>query len=135
MTIGRNTNYDEKRRPGKYQFLVLLPFAFCYAFFIVLGDWQKSAPYSNAQNMARLALWMAVSYGVLLLLGFFSENGGALLAAWLPAGMRRALSGFASLKCLFRGRKREGRLWVWLLFSLLCLLCYCLLYTSPSPRD
>ena len=133
MTIGRNTNYDEKRRPGKYQFLVLLPFAFCYAFFIVLGDWQKSAPYSNAQNMARLAHWMAVSYGVLLLLGFFSENGGALLAAWLPAGMRRALSGFASLKCLFRGRKREGRLWVWLLFSLLCLLCYLPYYLIYYP--
>ena len=30
------------RRPTWRELLLLLPFAFSYAFFIVLGDWQKS---------------------------------------------------------------------------------------------
>lgn len=99
------------KRPGKYQLLLLLPFAFCYAFFIVLGDWQRSAPYSNAQNMARLLFWMAVSYGVLLLLGVLLEN----------AGDRS------------QGRGRQGRWQVWLLFSLVCLLGYLPYYLMYFP--
>lgn len=116
------------RRPGKYQFLLLLPFAFCYAFFIVLGDWQRSAPYSNTQNMVRLLLWMAVSYSVLLLLGFLAENGSVLVAAYAPAGVRAVLPG------LFSSRGgRQGHWWVWLLFSLVCLICYLPYYLMYFP--
>lgn len=116
------------KRPGKYQFLVLIPFAFCYAFFIVLGDWQRSAPYSNARNMGRLLLWMAISYGVLLLLGFLSENGGAILEAYLPAGVKKVWAGLFSRGC------RRRKCWqVWLFFFLLCLLCYLPCYLMYFP--
>ncbi len=116
------------KRPGKYQFLILLPFAFCYAFFIVLGDWQRSAPYSNAQNMGRLLLWTVISYGVLLLLGFLSENGGILLRAYLPAGVQKVLDSLFSLGC-----RRRRRWQVWFFFFLLCLLGYLPYYLMYFP--
>lgn len=115
------------KRPGKYQFLILLPFAFCYAFFIVLGDWQRSAPYSNVRNMGRLLLWTVISYGVLLLLGFLSENSG-FLKAYLPTGVQKVLSGFFSQGCR---RRKHWR--VWFLFFLLCLLCYLPYYLMYFP--
>ena len=115
------------KRPGKYQFLILLPFAFCYAFFIVLGDWQRSVPYSNAQNMGRLLLWTVISYGVLLLFGFLSENGGVLLKTYLPAGVQKAAAGFCSQGC------RRRRWQVWLFFFLVCLLCYLPYYLMYFP--
>lgn len=115
------------KRPGKYQFLILLPFAFCYAFFIVLGDWQRSVPYSNAQNMGRLLLWTVINYGVLLLFGFLSENGGVLLKTYLPAGMQKAAAGFCSQGC------RRRRWWVWLFFFLVCLFCYLPYYLMYFP--
>lgn len=121
------------KRPGKYQLLVLLPFAFCYAFFLVLGDWQRSAPYSNVQNMLRLMLWTVVSYGALLLLGFLLENGAALVAACLPAGVRTAVFGAFLGKCFLREKRRAGRWRVWFLFFLLCLLCYLPYYFIYFP--
>lgn len=116
------------KRPGKYQFLILLPFAFCYAFFIVLGDWQRSAPYSNAQNMGRLLLWTVISYGVLLLLGFLSENGGILLRAYLPVGVQKVLDRLFSVGC-----RRRRRWQVWFFFFLLCLLGYLPYYLMYFP--
>lgn len=116
------------KRPGKNQLLLLLPFAFCYACFIVLGDWQRSAPYSNAQNVARLLLWTAASCGVLLLLGFLSENGGVLAAAYLPEQVQRALPEFLS-----NVHRRRNNRWVWLFFFLLCLFCYLPYYLMYFP--
>lgn len=119
--------WKKSKRPGKYQLLVLVPFAFCYAFFIVLGDWQRSARYGNAQNMLRLLLWTAVSYGVLLLLGFLSENGG-VLTVYLPAGLQKIFSVFSA-----RGSIRRKNWRVWLFFFLLCLLCYLPYYLMYFP--
>ncbi len=98
------------KRPGKYQLLLLLPFAFCYAFFIVLGDWQRSAPYSNAQNIGRLVLWMAISYGALLLICFLVD------LAQGPAE-----------------KERQGSRRIWLFFFAVCLLCYLLYYLVYFP--
>lgn len=115
------------RRPTWRELLLLLPFAFAYAFFIVPGDWQRSASYSNLQNMGRLAVWTVISFGVLLLLGFLIDNGG-VLAAYLPAAVRKALF------VLFAKRDtRRGHWWIWLLFSLLCLFCYMPYYLMYYP--
>lgn len=127
------------RRPTRREILLLLPFAFCYAFFIVLGDWQRSVSYTNAQNMGRLALRIVVSWGILLLSGFLLENGGVLAAmvrlkaggaenAILPAGVRKVLA-----RLFLNGGRRQGRWWIWLLFSLLCLLCYLPYYLMYYP--
>lgn len=99
------------RRPTWRELLLLLPFAFAYAFFIVLGDWQRSAPYTNLQNMGRLILWMLLSYGMLLLICFLLDNR----------------------KCIFTGADRQGHRWIWFIFFLLCLLCYLPYYLMYFP--
>lgn len=106
------------RRPTKKQILLLLPFAFCYAFFIVLGDWQGSVRYSNVQNMGRIVLWTALSFGVLLAAGFLTQNSAALVGS-LPAGAQVFWH-----KIFPERRKRQGHWWIWFLFFLGCLLCY-----------
>ena len=114
--------------PTKREVLLMLPIAFCYAFFIVLGDWQHSADYSNVRNMGRLVLWMAIAWGVLLLFGFLVENASALAAGltarWagkvtLPAGVRKIWS-----VMFLKGNGWRGHWWIWLSFFVLCLLCY-----------
>lgn len=114
--------------PTRREILLMLPFAFCYAFFIVLGEWQRSAQYSNARNVGRLALWTIIAWGILLLLGFFLENGSALASGlttrWagkvtLPAGARKVLG-----RLFVKEGRRQGHWWIWLSFFLLCLLCY-----------
>ncbi|MDE6318726.1 MAG: hypothetical protein K2M22_03295 [Lachnospiraceae bacterium] len=99
------------RRPTWRELMLLLPFAFSYAFFIVLGDWQRSAPYSNLQNMGRLLLWMLLSYSVLLLFCTLMDNR----------------------KCLFTGAERQRHWWIWLIVFLVCLLCYLPYYLMYFP--
>ena len=53
--------------PAGWQFLVLVPFSLCYGAFIVLGNWQKSAEYSNLQNIGRIILRAAAAYAGLLI--------------------------------------------------------------------
>ena len=115
------------RRPTWRELLLLLPFAFSYAFFIVLGDWQRSASYSNLQNMGRLLLWMLLSYGALLLFCFLLDNRAAL-ADRAPVTVRPLLQ-----KCLFTGEKRQGHWWIWLIFFLVCLLDYLPYYLMYFP--
>lgn len=115
------------QRPTVGRALLLLPFALCYACFVVLGDWQGSVDYSNAQNLGRLVLWAAGSFAVLFAAGFLLENGTAL-AAWLPVGVQRFLE-----KLLPAGKGRQGYWWIWLLFFLGCLLCYLPYYLMYYP--
>lgn len=121
-------NQDIKiQRPTGRKLLLLVPFAFCYACFVVLGDWQGSVDYSNAQNLGRIVLWAAGSFAVLLAVGFLLENGTAI-AACLPIGAQRLL------EKLFPARKgRQGHWWIWLLFFLGCLLCYLPYYLMYYP--
>lgn len=110
--------------PTRREILLMLPFAFCYSYFIVLGEWQRSAHYSNARNMGRLALWTVIAWGILLLLGFLLENGSTWAAGLtrnvtLPAGVRKVLS-----RLFVKKDRRQGHWWIWLSFFLLCLLCY-----------
>ncbi len=81
-------NQDIKiQRPTGRKLLLLVPFALCCACFVVLGDWQGSVDYSNAQNMGRLVLWAAGSFAVLFAAGFLTENWLALIAL-MPSGVR-----------------------------------------------
>lgn len=121
-------NQDIKiQRPTGRKLLLLVPFALCYACFVVLGDWQGSVDYSNAQNLGRMVLWAAGSFAVLFAAGFLLENGMSL-AACLPIGAQRLL------EKLFPARKgRQGHWWIWLLFFLGCLLCYFPYYLMYYP--
>lgn len=121
-------NQDIKiQRPTGRKLLLLVPFAFCYACFVVLGDWQGSVDYSNAQNLGRIVLWAVGSFVVLLAAGFLLENGRAL-AACLPEGVQCLLE-----KLFPAGKRRQGHWWIWLLFFLGCLLCYLPYYLMYYP--
>ncbi len=112
-------NRDIKiQRPTGRKLLLLVPFALCYACFVVLGDWQGSVGYSNAQNLGRLVLWAAGSFAVLFAAGFLLENW-AVLIALMPSGAR------VVYEKMFPPRKaRQGHRWIWLAFFMFCLLCY-----------
>ena len=124
---------DRRIQPPKWrEILLMLPFAFCYAFFIVLGDWQRSAHYSNARNMGRLALWTVIAWAVLLLLGFLLENGSALAAGvtarlarnvTLPVSLRKSVT-----KLFVNEGRRQGHWWIRL--SFFCCVCFaiCLIF-------
>lgn len=115
------------QRPTGRKLLPLVPIALCYACFVVLGDWQGSVDYSNAQNLGRLVLWAAGSFAVMLAAGFFLENAAAL-SGRLPSGV------LEFYHRLFPPRKgRKGHWWIWLLFSLLCLICYLPYYLMYYP--
>ncbi len=115
------------KRPTGRKLLLLLPFALCFACFVVLGDWQGSVDYSNVQNLGRIVLWMAGSFAVLLAAGFTLENAAPLFTR-LPAGMQ------AVYRRLFPSREqRKGHWWIWLLFFLGCLLCYLPYYLMYYP--
>lgn len=115
------------RRPTRRELQLLLPFAFAYAFFIVLGDWQRSASYSNLLNVERLFLWMLLSYGVLLLFCLLLTNRKVLVDRALVV-----VQPFLR-KCLFTGAERQGHWWIWLIFFLICLLCYLPYYLMYFP--
>ncbi len=109
---------QEKKRialPTRRQVLVLIPFSLCYAAFIVLGNWQKSAEYSNLQNMGRILLWALVSYGVLFLLCFLISHKN-VLGQWMSAQ-----------------NKRSGKWYVLPGFFLICLLSYLPYYLMYYP--
>ncbi len=112
-------NRDIKiQRPTGRKLLLLVPFALCYACFVVLGDWQGSVGYSNAQNLGRLVLWAAGSFAVLFAAGFLLGNW-AVLIALMPSGAR------VLYEKMFPPRKtRQGHWWIWLAFFMFCLLCY-----------
>lgn len=112
-------NRDIKiQRPTGRKLLLLVPFALCYACFVVLGDWQGSVGYSNAQNLGRLVLWAAGSFAVLFAAGFLLENW-AVLIVLMPSGAR------VVYEKMFPPRKaRQGHWWIWLAFFMFCLLCY-----------
>lgn len=102
--------------PTGRQFLVLVPFSLCYAAFIVLGNWQKSAEYSNLQNIGRILLWALIGYGVLFVLCFIISRKDTFLGQWMPAQ-----------------KKRTGKWYVFLGFFLVCLLSYLPYYLMYYP--
>ncbi len=124
--MGTDRNIKIQRPTGR-KLLLLLPFAVCYACFVVLGDWQGSVDYSNAQNLGRLVLWAAGSFAVLLGAGFLLENWAALTAL-MPSGTRVFYE-----KIVPPRKARRGHWWIWLLFFLACLLCYLPYYLMYYP--
>lgn len=121
-------NRDIKiQRPTGRKLLLLVPFAVCYACFVVLGDWQGSVDYTNAQNLGRLVLWTVGSFAVLLATGFLMENWAALIAL-MPSGVRAFYD-----KVFPRGKERWGHWWLWLIFFLVCLFCYLPYYLMYYP--
>lgn len=111
--MGNGTLTEKKiKLPSKWQFIAVIPFAVLYMFFIILGDLEKASELGAARNIGRILLWTIVSYAVLLLLCFLISNRRAL-AEYFPEKLR-----------LSEQRRRQGKWYVFVLFFLVCMLCY-----------
>lgn len=109
--------------PARRQFLVLVPFSFCYAAFIVLGNWQKSADYTNLQNIGRILLWALISYGVLFALCLVISQSDTLFS-----GLRSRFC-----KAHSKQNRRQGNWYVFPGFFLVCLISYLPYYLMYYP--
>ena len=90
--------------PGRRQLLQLIPFALFYCGAAILGQLEKARTLGILRNLGRILLWFAGSYGVLLLLCvILSQRKGTVTP---------------------RRRRREGKWYVYVLFTAGCLLCY-----------
>ncbi len=87
--------------PQRRQLLVLIPFVLFYCAAAILGQLEKARTLGALKNLARIFLWFAGSYGVLLIL------------CMVISGRKERVR-----------TRREGRRYLYVLFALLCLLCY-----------
>lgn len=102
MTKIRKYNIE---MPSKRQLCVLIPFALIYTLFIIFGNLEKAAKLSTLWNIGRILLCMIACYMILFVLCFFLSQ--APLLFHLPTR-----------------KKRECRRYVFVLFFLVCLMCY-----------
>lgn len=115
--------------PTGRQFLTLVPFSLCYAAFIVLGNWQKSAAYSNLQNIGRIVLWALISYGVLFILCLVISRKDSI---WLY--LRNQLrTDPATMVSGPTHQRRQGRWYILAGFFVICLLSYLPYYLMYYP--
>ncbi len=90
--------------PGRRQLLQLIPFALFYCGAAILGQLEKARTLGILRNLGRILLWFAGSYGVLLLLCVILSQRKVTVTP--------------------RRRRREGKWYVYVLFTAGCLLCY-----------
>lgn len=107
--------------PTKRQFLVLLPFALFYAVAAVLGELEKARDMGVLQSAGKFLLWALGSYIVLLILCTVISNKD-VIAAKLPL-----------LSSLPAQKSRQGKWYIYVLFTAVCLLGYLPYYLMYFP--
>lgn len=107
--------------PTKRQFITLIPFAVLYSCFIIFGNLEKAEELGAVRNIGRILSWLAISYALLLLLCVLLFNREAFFS-YLPEKFRLSVP-----------RKREGKWYIFILFFLVCLLCYLPFYLMYYP--
>lgn len=112
---------DKLHIPEKRQLLTLILFALFYTAAAMLGDLEKAAALSVLQNLGRAFLWLVGSYAVLLGLCFALANRTAIA------------SGLPLLSRIPAEKTRQGKWYVWLLFTAVCLLGYLPYYLMYYP--
>ena len=98
--------------PSKWQFFSVIPFAFLYTSFIILGNLEKASELSALHNIGRILLWLLVSY-VLLLFLCYGISQRKLLMKRVPL-----------LSKVPAQRERQGKWYIFLLFFLFCFFSY-----------
>ncbi len=97
------TKYGKKR-----QCLLLIPFAFLYAVFMVWTKWEELALLNGGQGFLRFILWAVVSYVVLLILcvgiSLLQEKAALLLP--------------------FKKKQKEERQIKWYLYAIFFAVCF-----------
>ena len=107
--------------PTKRQFLVLFPFALFYAVAAVLGELEKARDMGVLQSAGKFLVWALGSYIVLLILCTVISNKD-VIAAKLPL-----------LSSLPAQKGRQGKWYIYVLFTAVCLLGYLPYYLMYFP--
>ncbi|MCM1121761.1 MAG: DUF6020 family protein [Eubacterium sp.] len=107
--------------PQKWQFLILIPFALFYAVAAMLGELEKAASMGILQNLGRFVLWLAASYIVLLVL------------CVLISQRKVIASKFPLLSRIPGQKRRQGKWYIYVLFTVVCLLGYLPYYLMYYP--
>ena len=107
--------------PTKRQCLVLIPFALFYAVAAVLGELEKARDMGVLQSAGKFLLWALGSYIVLLILCTVISNKNVITAK-LPL-----------LSSLPAKKSRQGKWYIYVLFTAVCLLGYLPYYLMYFP--
>ena len=107
--------------PSKRQFLILIPFGLFYSAAAMLGELEKAADMGILQNLGRFALWMIISYLVLLVLCTVISQK-SVIASKIPL-----------LSQIHEQKARRGKWYVYVLFTVVCLLGYLPYYLMYYP--
>lgn len=111
--------------PNKRQFLILIPFALFYTMAAMFGALEKAATLSVLQNLGRALLWIFGSYVVLLGLCLILSNRVEIVS--------KAASKIPLLSRIPEKKTRQGKWYVYLLFTVICLLGYLPYYLMYYP--
>lgn len=112
----------KKTRELIYQTIIKLLFAFLYALFITLGDYDRVLAWSGPQTAWRLAGWTALAFVALSVLFMAADLGtGADTGAWNFLQKNR---GGKDKGAEARMQRRNSRKYMYFLFAVVCFLCW-----------
>lgn len=107
--------------PKKRQFLILIPFALFYAVAAMCTELEKAADIGLMRNIGRFALWLSTSYLVLLALCTVISQRHVIMSR-LPV-----------LSRVPEQKERQGKGYLYVLFTVICLLGYLPYYLMYFP--
>lgn len=98
--------------PERRQFFVLIPFALFYSVAAILGDLEKARYLGVLRNLGRFISWTVLSYAVLLVMCTVISQKDVIV------------SKISFLSSLPNRRRRQGKWYIYPLFTAICLLGY-----------
>lgn len=113
---------DKKiQMPRKRQFIILVPFALFYSAAAVFGALEEAREAGFLRNIGKFCLWTLCSYIVLLIL------------CVLISGRDVIASKISFLSSMPAKRRRQGKWYIYVLFTTLCLIGYLPYYLMYYP--
>lgn len=119
--MGVHTEHHKLHLPQKRQLLILLPFAMFYTVAAMLGQLEKAESLGIVHNLGRAGGWFLGSYAVLVVLCMAISQRDAIMQ-YIPF-----------LRGLPEQKERDGKWYLYLLFTGICLLCYLPYYLMYYP--
>lgn len=116
------THSDKKvQMPQKRQLIILIPFALFYAAAAVFGALEEAREAGFLRNVGKFGLWTLCSYIVLLIL------------CVLISGRDVIASKISLLSSLPAKKRRQGKWYIYVLFTAVCLIGYLPYYLMYFP--
>lgn len=116
------TNTENKMHmPQKRQFLILIPFALFYSVAAMLTEMEKAASMGMMRSLGKFILWLASSYIVLLMTCMIISQKSVIAAK------------ISFLSRIPKQKPRQGKWYIYVLFTVVCLLGYLPYYLMYYP--